>query len=727
MAAPLLPPVTWSERGLATGTAAPRPPGRLDRLLGLALLLAWRWLGLLLLPWLLLHPRARRHVVGLPAPEPGWTWLHGASAGEHTAARALALVIGPEVWRTKSSLRTPVRGAFPAPFDLPWVVGRWLDRARPVRLVLVEAELWPGWLWHCRRRGIPVAVVNARPGRGTSRWRRLGPLWRWLTWGVTFVSQEETGDLKLATQLQAAAFALSRDTFIAASTRPGDEARVLAAWSQLPAPRPLLVLAPRHLDRTTEVADLLQTAGVRWRRRTEGVDALQEVEVLLLDTVGELSTLYPQARAAFVGGTFDEALGGHSPAEAFAAGIPVVGGPHRHSNPVAWQNGIALTVRAVEAEEAARQLAAAMAQALKLGPQAATGGGSDAAMRTAAALPEGRLPEERPARPWLWPLVPVVRAAGRSRRAWRGRPERAGVHVVSVGALAAGGAGKTPAVAWLAAALQARLGPEAVWVVARGYRRQGRGPAVRSALPQAGWERGYLGDELELLRRRGVPVVSAPDRVAGAAEAARLGAQVVLLDDGFQHRRLHRELDVVCLDAAWPDARGPIPVGERREPWSALGRAQWLWESHGVASPPPPGRRLRAPEPVTLPVDSALPRVQAVAVPTHWMHRGQRLPLSAVQGEVVVGAAISKPERFLSTVVRLGLDVGQVRLARDHGELHGLPPGAVVTEKDAARLPADADVHALVLGLEVWGGQALVEAILEGEAERSVGVRGSGD
>ncbi len=703
---PGAPAVLWSQRARDAGEEDPGP-GLLDRLVGAAFFAAWRLLGLLLWPWLWLHPRARRHVVGVLAPPPGFVWLHGASAGEHVAARALARVLGAEVWRTSSSWRTPVAGAFAAPLDLPFVVSRWLDRARPELLVLVEAELWPGWLVHCRRRGIPVAVVNARHGRGTSRLRRIRPLWRFLTAGVTFVPQERTGDLKLATELQDAAFDLGRDCFIASSTRPGDEARVLAAWQTLAVPRPLLVVAPRHLERREEVRGLLQNSGLVFVQRSVGLSGLANADVLLLDTIGELSTLYQQARAAFVGGTFDEKIGGHSPAEPFAAGLPVVGGPHQHSNPMAWKGGIALTVRATTGPDATAQLAAAIKSALSVGPQAPPD--NEAAIRAAALLPEGHTPPERPARPWLAPAVPLVHAIGRSRRAYRGRPQAAPVPVVSVGALAAGGAGKTPATAWLAARLQERSGPEAVWVLGRGYRRAGAGSAVRSGLPGAAWDPAHLGDELELLRRRGIPVVSAPDRVAGAQEAARQGARLVLLDDGFQHRRLARDLDIVCVDAAWPAARGLIPVGERREPWSALRRAHWLWESH-QGPPLRPGRRGRRPDPVALPVDTELPRVAAVARPVGWRHRGETLPLDAVGGVVQVAAGIARPERFLGSLVGLGLDIEGVRLLRDHAELGRLPPGCVVTEKDAARLPADADVFALLLDLDVYGGEDLVDA-----------------
>lgn len=652
----------------------------------------WRLLGLALLPLLLLQPRARRHILRLPAPEPGWTWLHGASAGEHVAARALLASLDAETWRTSSSWRTRVPDAFPAPLDLPFVFAHWLDRARPARLILIEAELWPGWLWHCRRRGIPVVVVNARDSRGTARWRRLAPLWAALTEGVRFVDQAETGDLKLASPRPAAAFALDRPTLIAASTRPGDEAALLQAWPQLPSPRPLLLFAPRHLDRVPDVSRLVDQSGMRWRLRSQGTGDLHAIDVLILDSLGELSSLMPQGCAAFIGGTFDPTIGGHSPAEAIAAGLPTVGGPHRQANPAAWSQGRSLLAATPQ------DLPLALIEALSEGPTAPPL--SDAVARVAAALPSPVLPSERFERPWLWPAVPLVHGLGRLRTGWAGRPEGVDVPVISVGALAAGGAGKTPAVAWLAEQLRARLGPGAVWIIARGYGRRGDGPEVRAALPGAGWEADYLGDELEMLRRRGHPVVSAPDRLAGAREAVRQGARLILLDDGFQHRRLRRDLDIVCIDALWPGARGLIPVGSRREPWSGLRRAHWIWESNAGQSP------------LVLPEGQDLPRVRAHLQARGWLHQGQLLPLENIQGEVEVGAGIARPERFLCSLLRLGLQPRSLHLVGDHARLPDLPPGTVVTEKDAARLPPEADVRALVMELQVEGGEALLAAIL---------------
>ncbi len=637
-------------------------------MIGTLSLMLWRAIGLLALPLLLLHPRARRHIVGLPRPEPGWTWLHGDSAGEHRAAIALAAALPGGVWRTSSSWRTPVQGAFPAPLDLPFVLSRWLDAARPGRLILVEASLWPGWLAACRARGIPVVVVNARPGRGTDRWRRVGPLWRWLMAGVTVIPQSQTGDLKLSAPPPPPPFSLPRPALVAASTRPGDEAAVLAAWAELE-PRPLLVIAPRHLQRIETVVALLEAAGHPWSRRSAGMDLSRPV--LLLDTVGELAGLLGEADAAFIGGTLDPDIGGHSPAEAFAVGLPVVRGPHAWASPEAWGAGVVI--------EAGGDLSGALAEALRRGRQPPAD--RDGARIAAGLLPAPRTPPERPTRPLLAPLRPLWICLGGRLPAYAAAPVAVEVPVVSVGALVAGGAGKTPAVAWLAERLPG------AWVVARGYRRGGD-DGVRAS--------GDLGDELEMLRRRGVPVISAPDRVAGDREAIRQGARLILLDDGFQHRRLRRDLDIVCIDGRYPDGGGLIPMGSRREPWSALARADFIWHSH--ADHP-------LPRPLSQPTISARYR------PIGWLRRGEILPLSARPGPCAVVTGIARPEGFVCALLSAGLTVSSLRMLPDHAPLGAVPPGAVMTEKDAARLPPEADVWALVMTLEVTGAERLLAAI----------------
>ncbi|MEL6343522.1 MAG: tetraacyldisaccharide 4'-kinase [Myxococcota bacterium] len=643
--------------------------------MGSSFFLLWRLLGLFLLPVLLLDSRSRRHILRLPAPEPGWTWLHGASAGEHRAAKGLQTALPPTVWRTRSSMRTPITGTFPAPLDLPFVVSRWLDRARPGRLILVEGELWPGWLVACRHRGIPVTVVNARPSEGARRWQRLGPVWRWMVADVTFIPQAETGDLKQAAPKPRPALSLPRSAIVGASTRPGDEARLLNAWQSLSSPRPQLILAPRHLHRVSEIGALLDQAMVRWCKRSDGIDAT--AEVVVLDTMGELAGLLhdPHIRVAFIGGTFSENIGGHSPAEALSAGLPVVRGPHAASNPIAWARS---PDRIFVAQDTLLD-ALIVAMGCPRQPQP----NSDAAQRVVERLPATMMPAGRTARPLLLPLTGLWQRGASRLPSYAARPQKVDVPVISVGALVAGGAGKTPAVGWLAQRLAG------AWVVARGYRRPKAGPPVRI---QEG-----LGDELEMLRRRGIPVVSAPDRVAGARAAVARGARLILLDDGFQHRRLARDLDIVCIDGRWPGGRGMIPAGSRREPWSALHRAHWIWHSHADYD---------------LPSGLPLPLVRARLQPAGWIRRGARLPLEALPpGPRPAMTGIARPEGFACMLLKMGIEISHWRTVGDHQPLFGLPAGCIVTEKDAARLPVDADVWALAVSLEVTGGAPLLDAI----------------
>ncbi len=658
------------------------PPSPADRLLGALAFALWRMLGALVLPVALLHPRLRRHTWGLPVPEPGWTWIHGDSAGEHRAVRALAPLLVPGAWPTRASLRTPVPGALPAPLDLPFVVGRWLDRARPGRLVLVEGGLWPGWIAACRARGIPVVLVNARPSRGLQRWRRAGPLGRWLLAGVRVVSQDAVGDLKLAApppRLQGPP--LPPGAVVGCSTRAGDEAALLAAWHRLPAPRPPLALAPRRLSRVPALIDELSAAGVRVRRRSAGGDApASGDDIVIIDTFGELGALLDGAGAAFIGGTFSPALGGHSPAEAVRAGVPVVHGPHTQANPAAF--AAAPTHPAATPAALAPALAAALAA-----PRGRPLPGPDSARHTLLRLPPPAVVPARAPRPWLRPLVPLVRAVAARGRGWSGRPVAVGVPVISVGGLTAGGSGKTPVAAWLAAHLPG------AWVVGRGHRRPAAGPELRLGWPGRPPVHG-LGDELEMIRRRGIPVVSGPDRVAAAEAAVAAGAQVIVLDDGFQHRRLARSLDICCLDGRWPGGGGPLPVGTRREPWSGLGRADVLWIHNRVADPAALARRL----PDRL-------RVHSRPRPDHWRVGGAVVPLGArPPAPVTVAAGLARPEGLLCALLGLGILIDDTVLVGDHRPLQGLRPGWVLSEKDAARLPPGAPQWALCMALELDEG-----------------------
>jgi 3-deoxy-D-manno-octulosonic-acid transferase len=120
---------------------------------------------------------------------------------------------------------------------------------------------------------------------------------------------------------------------VAGSTLEGEEAALLEAWLQLLAadPKLAMVLAPRHPERFAAVAALLEKSGSRWTRRSEWsaqwAEPLQAGEIVLLDTIGELASVYSLASVAFVGGSIVPA-GGHNPLEPAQFGVPIVMGPH---------------------------------------------------------------------------------------------------------------------------------------------------------------------------------------------------------------------------------------------------------------------------------------------------------------------------------------------------------------------------------------------------------------
>lgn len=304
-------------------------------------------------------------------------WVHAVSVGEVLAVTRLVKTLDAELsdyfvavsttTRTGHKLARERFGAsrvFYCPLDLPWAVRATLNDLNPSLLVLAETEFWPNLLNGCFRRQIPVVVVNARiSDRSWPRYRLLRRLWQPMLGRIARVlAQSETdadrlkaigcapdrvsvaGNLKFdvrvaeesAATRQLKALAPHLRLVVAGSTLEGEEAILVEAWPLLLAADPQLamVVAPRHPERFSPVAALLEQSGIPWVRRSDWkaeaaalAMPIQAGEIVLLDTIGELASVYSLAAVAFVGGSLIPA-GGHNPLEPAQFGVPIVMGPH---------------------------------------------------------------------------------------------------------------------------------------------------------------------------------------------------------------------------------------------------------------------------------------------------------------------------------------------------------------------------------------------------------------
>ncbi|HEX4031662.1 MAG TPA: 3-deoxy-D-manno-octulosonic acid transferase [Terracidiphilus sp.] len=304
-------------------------------------------------------------------------WLHAVSVGEVLAMSRLVsemdwmlpgyrLLISTTT-RTGQELARERFGpnrVFYCPLDLPWAVKAYLDTLSPRLLVLAESEFWPNMLHNCYRRKIPVMVVNARiSDRSWPRYQLLHRLWKPLLGPLSAVLAQSgidgerllklgcvperltvSGNLKfdVRTAEESDATLLLRNMagslrlIVAGSTLEGEEAALLDAWPRLLTadPQLVLILAPRHPERFGEAADLLERSGIPWVRRSDwpakpayALDPLVPGSAVLLDSIGELASVYSLATVAFIGGSIVPS-GGHNPLEPAQFAVPVVMGPH---------------------------------------------------------------------------------------------------------------------------------------------------------------------------------------------------------------------------------------------------------------------------------------------------------------------------------------------------------------------------------------------------------------
>jgi 3-deoxy-D-manno-octulosonic-acid transferase len=303
-------------------------------------------------------------------------WVHAVSVGEFNAARPLiaslkerlpghALLVstttltGQRLARAERSI--PIDGIFYFPFDWARTVRRALDHIKPEVVVILETELWPNFLRECRRRGVLTAVANGRISprsyRRYLRARRF--IGRALREVSLFIMQSDAdaervralgapshlvrvcGNLKydlpsisdspdLCRELDDRfALSSSRAVIVAGSTAPGEEKILLDSLARIRSRSGLedarLIIAPRHPERFDEVAGLIARSGFKLARRSQA--GPPSSEVILLDSIGELSFIYKFAAVVFVGGSLVP-HGGHNIIEPAAYAKPILVGPH---------------------------------------------------------------------------------------------------------------------------------------------------------------------------------------------------------------------------------------------------------------------------------------------------------------------------------------------------------------------------------------------------------------
>ncbi|MCY4613819.1 MAG: 3-deoxy-D-manno-octulosonic acid transferase [Nitrospira sp.] len=306
-------------------------------------------------------------------------WIHAVSLGEvsaivpfvtmlHQRYPAVRIIVSTITETGREAVRQRLAGIAThcfLPLDYPWIVNRFIASLNPIGFVVVETELWPNLLRALSRRGIPSVIINGRlSSRSFSRYQWIRPFMRQILSNVSlgllqsgrderrFVElgaspdrMHSTGNMKFDLTMNGRSFSqplLERSIFgvsedewliVAGSTHPTEEEVLLGSYRDLirSFPNMVLLLAPRHIERSDVLAQTIEAFGFpvvrRSRLREEVTQETVGPRIILLDTRGELAEVYGLAFMAFVGGTLVP-VGGHNLLEPPAWGKPVCFGPY---------------------------------------------------------------------------------------------------------------------------------------------------------------------------------------------------------------------------------------------------------------------------------------------------------------------------------------------------------------------------------------------------------------
>ena len=295
--------------------------------------------------------------------------FHGVSVGESVALENLVKTArrefpnskivmttgtytGQEIAKKKLGETADLITYFPA--DFPCVIKKFLDKVQPKTVFIAETEIWPNFAMECKKRNINLYIINGRISDSTFKsYNALKYVFKYfLSFYTGIFTQSEDDNQKFLTLganpnttkvMNNLKFDIKRPDYIefnkngarvllAGSTHSGEDEIVLNVFKKLKEKHSdvKLILAPRHLTRIDEVKGLLEKYDFKYSQRSEGNCDLEDCDLMILDTLGELGKMYAHSDVSFIGGSFNK-TGGHNPLESIVFEKPVISGPSTHN------------------------------------------------------------------------------------------------------------------------------------------------------------------------------------------------------------------------------------------------------------------------------------------------------------------------------------------------------------------------------------------------------------
>jgi 3-deoxy-D-manno-octulosonic-acid transferase len=299
-------------------------------------------------------------------------WVHAVSVGEIIAATPIIQKIQEKLagQNIVVTCTTPA-GSYMAnklfgkfnnilhvyfPFDVNFAINNFFKKTKPKLLIILEKEIWPNLIVNCSNNNIPIIIANAQmSNRSFRRYGLVRPLIAWILQKIAFISAQTkfdaykfkkflgnkldiiaiNGNTKFDSVIQnikSNITTITRPTWIAASTHPGEEELIIKAHQIIlnTIPDVLLILAPRHIERCSNIVNIIKnnSQDINISIRSQQSIKIPEGHVYLADSLGELNLLYSMSNVAFVGGSLVPFIGGHNVLEPAALSVPIIVGPY---------------------------------------------------------------------------------------------------------------------------------------------------------------------------------------------------------------------------------------------------------------------------------------------------------------------------------------------------------------------------------------------------------------